>query len=243
VPFFWNTNIRTKDFKVLKIDMHSHILPGIDDGSPNVETSIQLIQALQEIGYESFIATPHIYKELYPNTINTIHAALEKLEAGIKKVGLKVKVTAAAEYMIDESFEKEMDINELMLFGDNKILVELSALSPPNNLYECFFKLQLRGITPIIAHPERYLFLYNNRRVFHEWVERGYKLQLNTLSITGFYGGQVKELANYLLKEELVHYLGTDAHNLQHVEALKKSLKTKEMQKILSGYTFDNEAI
>jgi tyrosine-protein phosphatase YwqE len=74
-------------------------------------------------------------------------------------------------------------------------------------------------------------------------VERGYKLQLNTLSITGFYGGQVKELANYLLKEELVHYLGTDAHNLQQVEALKKSLKTKEMQKILSGYTFDNEAI
>ena len=243
MPFFLNRNIKSVDFSVLKTDMHSHILPGIDDGSPNIETSILLIQALQDIGYSSFIATPHIYKELYPNSKVTIGAALQQLQDALKKAGLQMQVTAAAEYMIDESFEKELDDNDLLLIGGNKMLVELSALSPPNNLYECFFKLQLRGITPIIAHPERYLFLYNNRRVFHEWVERGYKLQLNTLSITGFYGGQVKELANYLLKEELVHYLGTDAHNLQHVEALKKSLKTKEMQKILSGYTFDNEAI
>jgi tyrosine-protein phosphatase YwqE len=243
VPFFLNRNIKTNDFKVLKIDMHSHILPGIDDGSPNVETSIQLIQALQEIGYESFIATPHIYKELYPNTKNTIYSALQQLEGALKKAGLNVQVTAAAEYMIDESFEKELDDNDLLLIGGNKMLVELSALSPPTNLYECFFKLQLRGITPIIAHPERYLFLYNNRQVFHEWVDRGYKLQVNILSTTGFYGGQVKDLAIYLLKEELVHYLGTDAHNLQQVEALKKSLKTKEMQKILSDYTFDNDAI
>ena len=223
--------------------MHSHILPGIDDGSPNVETSIQLIQALQKIGYESFIATPHIYKELYPNSKVTIVAALQQLQDALKKAGLQVQVTAAAEYMIDDSFEKEMDVNDLLLFGGNKMLVELSALSPPTNLYECFFKLQLRGITPIIAHPERYLFLFNNRQVFHEWVDRGYKLQVNILSTTGFYGTQVKDLAIYLLKEELVHYLGTDAHNLQQVEALKKSLKTKEMQKILSDYTFDNDTI
>jgi tyrosine-protein phosphatase YwqE len=243
MPFFLNRNIKTKDFKVLKIDMHSHILPGIDDGSPNVETSIQLIQALQEIGYESFIATPHIYKELYPNSKVTIVAALQQLQDALKKAGLQVQVTAAAEYMIDDSFEKEMDVNDLLLFGGNKMLVELSALSPPTNLYECFFKLQLRGITPIIAHPERYLFLFNNRQVFHEWVDRGYKLQVNILSTTGFYGAQVKDLAIYLLKEELVHYLGTDAHNLQQVEALKKCLKTKEMQKILSDYTFDNDTI
>jgi len=243
MPFFLNRNSKSADFSVLKTDMHSHILPGIDDGSPNVETSIQLIQALQDIGYSSFIATPHIYKELYPNNMDTINTALQQLKAAIQKAGLQVQITAAAEYMLDESFEKQMEAGDLLLFAGNKILVEMSTVSPYSNLYECFFKLQLKGITPVIAHPERYLFLSASRHVFHEWMDRGYDLQVNILSLTGFYGNQVKELANYLLKENLVHYLGTDAHNLQQVQALKNSLKTKEMQKILTDYTFYNDVI
>jgi protein-tyrosine phosphatase len=243
MPFFLNRNSKIADFSVLKTDMHSHILPGIDDGSPNVETSIQLIKELQDIGYSSFIATPHIYKELYPNNIDTINTALQQLKAAIQKAGLQVHIEAAAEYMVDESFEKELESDDLLLFAGNKILVEMSALSPSSNLYECFFKLQLKGITPVIAHPERYLFLSGTRHVFHEWMDRGYDLQVNILSLAGFYGNQVKDLANYLLKENLVHYLGTDAHNIQQVQALKSSLKTKEIQKILSDYTFYNDVI
>jgi len=223
--------------------MHSHILPGIDDGSPDVETSIQLIQALQEMGYTSFVATPHIYKELYPNNRNTINAALQLLKTAVQKAGLQMQITAAAEYMVDESFEKELDADDLLLFAGNKLLVELSALSPPSNLYECFFKLQLKGITPVVAHPERYLYLATNRHVFHEWTDRGYDLQVNILSLTGLYGAQVKDMAYYLLKEKLVHYLGTDAHNMQQVQAIKKSLKTREIQKLLSDYTFYNDLI
>ena len=243
MPFFLNRKSKIADFSVLKTDMHSHILPGIDDGSPNIETSIQIIQELQDIGYSSFIATPHIYKELYPNNIDTINNALQQLKSAIQKAGLKVHIEAAAEYMVDESFEKELDGDDLLLFAGNKILVEMSAMSPSSNLYECFFKLQLKGITPVIAHPERYLFLSGTRHVFHEWMDRGYDLQVNILSLAGFYGNQVKELANYLLKENLVHYLGTDAHNIQQVQALKSSLKTKEIQKILSDYTFYNDVI
>lgn len=222
-----------EDFSSLGKDMHSHILPGIDDGAPDVSTSISLIKAMMDLGYHTFYATPHVFREIHPNTPESIGNALLTLREALKSENLNVQVEAAAEYMLDEYFDEKITKKEFLTLPGNRVLVEMSTLSAPPQLDQTLFKLQLKGYIPLIAHPERYVFLKHNKKRYHEWAERGFELQVNLLSFTGYYGPTVLELAVYLLNNKLVHFAGSDLHHAKHLELIQKSLKNTQIQQLL----------
>ena len=229
------------DYSGLGVDMHSHLLPGIDDGSPDAATSVSYIKKMMELGYRKFITTPHIYPDLYPNTRATILAAHQRLTEKLNEEGIDVEVHAAAEYFIDDSFLELMEKEELLSFGTKRcVLVEMSFIAPAPQWEEAIFTLITQGYQPILAHPERYTYWHRHPKAFQRVIERGAWLQANISSILGHYGKPIQQVAKTLWKEGHISLLGTDIHHDQHLHLLKRFEKDKEMQKLLSRFPLDN---
>lgn len=211
------------DLSWIGTDMHSHLLPGIDDGSPNLETSIIMIQGLQALGYKKLITTPHVLWELYANTPEKINAALMPLRRAVQEAGIEIELHAAAEYYIDEYFESLLrDKSPLLTLSGNKVLVEFSMVTAPLDLQRVLFEMQIQSYQPVIAHPERYTYLLNRKELFDELKDTGCLFQANLLSFTGYYGKPVLELAEYLTKKGYYDLVGTDLHHERHLSNLKK---------------------
>lgn len=210
------------DLSGLATDMHSHLLPGIDDGSPDVETSITLIKGMMELGYKKFIVTPHIMWDMYKNTHETIHAACQVLGEGLSQAGLTASIWPAAEYFIDDHFDKLLESNTpLLTIKDNLVLIEISFINAPLGFKEKLFKLQIKGYQPVLAHPERYIYLRDNKDFYEDLKNAGCLFQLNLLSLIRYYGKAPADLADYLIKKDYIDFLGTDLHHLRHLEALQ----------------------
>ncbi len=204
------------------IDIHNHILPGIDDGSKSVEESIELIKAFVELGVTSFICTPHIMSNYYENTPSTISASSEKLKKGLENGNLKnVVLSYAAEHMIDANFETLLDEEKFLLLGNQHLLIEMSYLQPSINFDKAVGKILDRQFFPVFAHPERYGYLHNNFKKYSEYKDMGVKFQLNALSLFGYYGKGIQKIAHKMLKEEFFDFIATDTHSLRHITALK----------------------
>ena len=224
------------DFSILKADMHSHLLPGIDDGSPDMETSLQLIRAMTEIGFSKLITTPHIMWDMYKNTRPIILDKLEQLRAAVKAEGLTVEINAAAEYFLDDYISGLLKKNEpLLTVSGRMVLVEFSLAQPSMSLKEILFEMQMQGYIPIIAHPERYIYLEHNKNFYEDLKDIGCLFQLNLLSLSNHYGKSVHELAQYLVKKEYYDLVGTDLHYYRHIEALKNSSISPLLQKLLES--------
>lgn len=212
------------DLSMLGTDMHSHLLPGIDDGSPDEAVSLTLIRGLQQLGYRQFITTPHIMWDVHKNDPAIISGAKSKLENALQQEELTVPIRAAAEYFLDDHFERLLnDGKPLLTIKDNWVLVEFSFVAPPRNLKDILFEMQIKGYKPILAHPERYNYLISQKDVYDELKEAGCYFQLNLLSLTGYYGKIPGELAHYLIKKKYIDLLGTDMHHERHLEALSTS--------------------
>jgi protein-tyrosine phosphatase len=221
------------DLKNIFQDIHSHILPGIDDGSPDVETTLHLIKGLHNLGINKMVATPHIISDLYRNTPEIINTALQKVKDACAEADLNVEVTAAAEYMLDDSFMEMLRKKQpLLTVSKNIILTELSYGTPPDNLEEMAFEIITNGYQPIMAHPERYYFYHKNFDGFSRLKELGFLLQVNLLSLTGYYGAPAAKAAKYIFEKQLADLVGTDMHNERHLQALSK----KENLSIFSKY-------
>ena len=222
-------------FKHGYTDIHCHVLPCIDDGAKNVHESEALLNEMQNIGFKHITATPHIMDGVWENTPETITTALANLKMHLSKTGLsEFSIATAAEYMLDNNFEKLLhNHEELLPLKDNKILVELSYFNPPLNLKEILFQLQVKGYSPILAHPERYNFYHNNYSQYKKLKEAGCQLQLNLLSLTPHYGKGVQKIAYQLLDDDLIDFVGSDTHHLQHIALLKTiQVKAKYITKI-----------
>lgn len=225
-------------------DIHSHILPGIDDGAPNLEASIQLIKGLISVGVTQSVATPHIISDLYRNTPETIGNALQQLKDELKRQEINFEVSAAAEYMMDGYFfELLKDKQQLLTIKDNIVLTEFSYALMPNQPSQYSFELSLAGYKPILAHPERYPYYFNNNDMYHQLTEMGFSLQLNLLSLTGYYGKEAFKAAKYMLNNNLYSYLGTDLHHPRHLEVLIHPVNRAVFREYLSISQFDNSAI
>lgn len=210
------------DYSALGVDMHSHLLPGIDDGSPDAATSVGYIKKMMELGYRKFITTPHIYPDLYPNTSETILAAQQVLTTKLKEEGIEVEVQAAAEYFIDDLFADRLNNNEpLLTFHKNFVLVEISFMQAPSDLKNILFDLIVKGYQPVLAHPERYNYYHSRKEVYHRFKDQGCLLQINLLSLSGYYGKGVQDAAHYLIEHKLVDLIGTDLHHQRHLEAMQ----------------------
>ncbi|MDE3250731.1 MAG: hypothetical protein KGO82_18865 [Bacteroidota bacterium] len=218
------------DFSGLGTDMHSHLLPGIDDGAADPAMTSILKGGLEELGFSAFITTPHIMWDLYRNTPETIAGAKEAAAASCTVDNLKT----AAEYFLDEHFEERLRKEEqLLTLQDNRVLVEFSFVAAPFDLKNQLFQLQIKGYQPVLAHPERYAYFAGNKTVYNELRSMGCLLQLNLLSLTGYYGNEVHELAMWLVNKGMIDFAGTDLHHVKHLETLRKSRQLRELLHIL----------
>jgi protein-tyrosine phosphatase len=188
-----------------------------------MEVSLELIRGLQSLGFKKIITTPHIFWELYPNTPEIITEGLSWVKKALREEGIDIELQAAAEYYIDEHFEEELrKKSSLLTVTGNRVLVEFSMVTAPMDLQQVLFEMQIQNFQPIIAHPERYVYLLSKKEFFNELKEAGCLFQLNLLSLTGYYGKGVQELAEYLCKKEYYDYAGTDMHHERHLNTLKK---------------------
>lgn len=233
----------TTDFSVLKTDMHSHLIPGIDDGAPDVETSVKLIRALRDMGFRKLITTPHVMADLYPNTSEIIKEGLIEVRKALELEDIDIEIDVAAEYLMDEAFGEKIEQGNLLTLPGYRVLVEMSFVSPAPNLDNYLFQLQLKGYRPVMAHPERYVYLKSDLKNYARLKEQGCSLQVNLLSLLGYYGSQVKDTAWKLLKYKMVDYLGTDLHHAQHIAQLKKVLEMPKLARLLKEYEFANATL
>ncbi len=224
----------------VQTDIHSHILPGIDDGSPDIETSLWLVKGIHRLGIRKTIATPHVISDLYRNTPETIGNALQQLRAAVKAEGIDIEINAAAEYMLDDYFLKLLKTpKELLTLYDNVLLTEQSYATPCGNLHEISFELQTAGFKPIMAHPERYAYYHGDNEAYSHLKDMGFMLQVNLLSLTGYYGKPVARAARYILENGLADYVGTDLHHDRHLAMLSDPHNLRIFSALLKDRSFN----
>lgn len=211
------------------IDIHSHLLPGIDDGAKTFGDSLRLTKALQGFGTSQIITTPHIIQYFWENTKEIIQTTEEVTSIELKKNNVQIPFRAAAEYMMDDYFAKLFQSGTLLTLKDNYVLVEMSYLNAPIQLYSILFDLQVAGYIPVLAHPERYTFYHHNFDEYAKLINAGCLLQLNLLSIVGYYGEGITEIAKKLLKKGMYSFVGSDAHHDNHIAAFDKKVKLKDI--------------
>jgi protein-tyrosine phosphatase len=221
-------------------DIHSHILPGIDDGSPDIETSLELLRGIYGLGITKTVATPHIIGDMYRNTPETINEALSKLRTACVAEGMNIEISAAAEYMLDDYFLKLLsDHSPLQCICKNIILTEQSYASASGNLHEMSFEIMKRGYRPIMAHPERYYYYHDNYAEYGHLKDMGFLLQVNILSLIGYYGKHAAKAAKYILDHDMADLVGTDMHHRRHLAALQKEENLAIFRKYLERKSFN----
>lgn len=242
--FFWKKNKSKVDLGWLHTDLHSHLIPGIDDGSQEMTTSIQLVKGLIELGYKKIITTPHVLWEIYPNTSDTIIQGAAQVNETLAEQNIEVEFSAAAEYYMDEHFFEELkNKSPFLTLKDRLLLVEFSMMTAPFDLQDILFELQLQNYQPVIAHPERYIYLRNRKEFFDELKNTGAFFQLNLLSLTGHYGTSVQELAEYLIKKEYYDYAGTDMHHEKHLSGLQKLSSSPSLMRLKDSQRLQNHLL
>ncbi|WP_100615821.1 tyrosine-protein phosphatase [Confluentibacter citreus] len=203
------------------VDIHNHILPGIDDGAKDTQESLDLIEKLMGLGIKQFMPTPHIMQDFYPNTFETIGDAYQKLlDALPRKILKDITINPAAEYMLDNHFDILLETENLYPLKDKYVLVEMSYFQAPIHFEDIMFKLKTKGYTPILAHPERYPFYHNKLEYYKELKKLGCLFQLNLLSLGDHYGKNVQKTALHLLNDQLIDFVGSDVHNENHIKKI-----------------------
>ena len=227
-------------FSWLAQDIHSHILPGIDDGSPDIDTSLQLLRSLSDAGINKFICTPHIIGDMYHNTPQTINDALNRLKKAVRENGMSTEISAAAEYMMDDHFMELLRKKEpLLTLTKNYILTELSYSTAPQKLEQISFEIHINNYQPLMAHPERYPYYHKNYNAYYRMKELGFLLQVNLLSLTGYYGKTVAKAAKYILDNNLADFVGTDLHHFTHLQVLTDTKSIKIFEKYLGNKVYN----
>ena len=209
-------------------DIHSHVLFGIDDGAKTLDDTNYLLHSFIRLGFDKAITTPHTIEHVWNNTRESILKKEEEVKTLAPELTTQLQLKTASEYMMNESFLKLFQSEPLLTLKDKYVLVEMSYLSPPINLYEMIFELQLAGYTPVLAHPERYAFFHQNFPEYKKLKKSGCLFQLNLLSAVGYYGPEVSETAEKILKKGWFDFTGSDAHHKNHIDAFDKKVKFKD---------------
>ncbi|TDG37690.1 hypothetical protein EZJ43_00935 [Pedobacter changchengzhani] len=239
---FFNRAKKSKynDFTEIGIDMHSHLIPNVDDGAQNVEDSIQIIDGLKNLGFSQLITTPHTLQDIHPNTKQTLNKGYELL---FGKLPNAIQLSLSSEYYLDEQFRQQLEANDLMPFNGNRLLVEMSQISRPHNLEEVIFDLAIRGYQVVLAHPERYLFFHKNFDYYVRLKEMGVELQVNALSLTEHYGKGIKLIAEKLIEKNMIDFIGTDIHHVRHLDGLAKVPMTKHFTTLVDSGLLKNKEL
>lgn len=211
------------DFSEISVDMHNHLLPGIDDGSSSMDQTIGMLLKFVELGYKKLVFTPHVMQDCYPNTPDIIKEKLSEVRNEIEKLNIPLQVEASAEYNIEDAFLDKIKNNELVIIPGNYILFEYSFFSKPQQTENFIFELIVKGYKPILAHFERYPYYFNQPEIITKYREKGVLIQLNLLSIVGHYGPEVQKQAHWMIDNGYVDFVATDCHRIEHLEILQKT--------------------
>lgn len=233
------------DFSQISVDMHSHLIPGIDDGSKSIKDSIAMVEGFIDLGYKKIITTPHIMSDYYQNTPDIILPLAADLN---NRLNGRIQFSAAAEYYSDSEFLTKLENDQLLCIKDNNLLFEFSFLEEPINVNEVIFNIQLKDYKPILAHPERYPYFtrhkYKGLSKFEDMKSRGVDLQLNMLSLIGHYGPDVKKTAEQLIDANLVDWVSSDCHHQAHLKLIKEKVsKSVYLQKLIDSGNLKNTSL
>ncbi len=231
------------DISVLKTDMHSHLIPGIDDGASTIEESVNLIRKMKDLGFSKIITTPHIMSDNFRNNPEIIMSGLAKVREALNIEGINIEIEAAAEYFIDDGFEKILNDGALLTFGDRYLLVELSYFYMYNGFFSLLFDLNVAGYKIILAHPERYSYFHDKYEVYEDLKNRGLYFQLNTISLSGYYSKKVKKTAEKLIELGFYDFAGSDLHNDDYFINFKKALYNKYLEELIESAKLKNNLL
>jgi tyrosine-protein phosphatase YwqE len=222
------------DLSLLGIDVHSHLIPGIDDGASSMEESIELISILKEKGYKKLITTPHIMSDYFRNSPEIILKGLEDVRKELARQKIDILIEAAAEYNLENEFEELIEDDNILSFGGDKkyVLFELSFYNEPSRLKDVIWNLKTKGYQPVLAHVERYPYWHKKWDKIEDMVNRDVKLQLNIGSLTGAYGPEVKNSAIKLIDEGLIDLVGSDCHNIRHIDMINHAITSPYFHKL-----------
>jgi protein-tyrosine phosphatase len=238
--FFFRKRVEYSDFSTVGIDMHSHLIPGVDDGAQSVADSINIIQGLKDLGFSHLYTTPHTLLDFHPNTKETLTAGKELLDG---KLPEGITLNLSSEYFMDEGFQEQLHNNSLMPLPGNRLLVECSQISRPPDLEGVIFDIGIRGFQPVLAHPERYLFFHKEFDYFIRLKDMGVELQVNALSLTDHYGKSIRKIAEKLIDHDMIDFIGTDIHHFRHLELLKKVPSTKHFERLVKSGLLKNQGL
>lgn len=229
-------NKKLANLNEVKTDIHSHLIPGIDDGAENMEESVQLISQLKELGYRKLILTPHVRYGSFDNDTSTFDKRLEEVKEALWKEGIDIELEVGAEQTIDEGFEEHFKKGELKHFGKHKyLLIEFPFISIPTYIKDLVFNLQTSGYRLILAHPERYLYLPTEPGLIEHLHNAGVLFQLNILSLIGFYDRHAQKFAEKLIENDKIDLIGTDLHHQAHIDGLKEALTNKYLINLIES--------
>jgi tyrosine-protein phosphatase YwqE len=228
----------------IKVDMHSHILPGIDDGAKNIDQSIELIEGLIGLGFSQLLCTPHVMTDFYRNSTDLIKIKLDQLRNELDRRNININIRASAEYYFDEELTKRLKRNDIISFGKERyLLFEFSYLNEQQQIFEIITDMINAGYTPVLAHPERYPYYVMNSEKFRQIKSMGVKFQINLLSLTGNYGISAVKGAKYLIDENLVDFIGTDIHKNTQLEGLEHVLKNEHLHSLIKSNNLLNSSL
>lgn len=212
-------------------DIHCHLVPGIDDGQKEAVPAAELVAREYAWGIRRIITTPHVTQDTFENTPDTIGNAFEKLRAAVEANGTDIELLHSAEYRIDGFFQAQLEAGNVNPMPNNYLLVENSFVQEAWHLDEFLFDLKLKGFRPILAHPERYTYYHGKRQRYEQLHNAGTLFQVNLLSLAGHYGKDVKHMAEYLVENNMVDFLSSDMHNLNHCEAIEAYIGSKDYKR------------
>jgi len=218
-PFLNKQKEKTRG-PVLKVDLHSHLIPGIDDGAQSMEDSLTLLRGMEALGYEKVITTPHIMIDVYRNTPKIIKEGLASLKEAAKAEGIQVEIEAGAEYYMDEGFYTHLHSGEVMSIENKYLLFETSYISKPLQIEEMIFEISAAGYIPLMAHPERYRYVTDPKKEYGRFKDLGVLLQVDLNSFGGYYGQSAKKNIEFLSKHGMIDFMGSDLHHKKHMAAL-----------------------
>ena len=210
------------DLSAFRYDFHSHLVPGVDDGAPDLAASMEMIDALVSLGYQGAVTTPHVMADMYPNTPETLLPPFELLKQAVAKRHPHFSLALGAEYFLDASLLDTVQRDGTLLTPGGRLLFELAFSAPPDaGLLQGFiFEAQVKGLQPVLAHIERYPYWHQELHRFEALHEQGVWLQVNAASLAGAYGPEIQSAAETCIEKGWVQLLGTDAHGMRHIDAL-----------------------
>jgi tyrosine-protein phosphatase YwqE len=236
--FFSSNKISFED-----VDIHSHLIPFIDDGAKNMERSIKLVLSLKKMGYKKIITTPHV-SDMFPNSSKKILEGYNLLKEELRLRSIKIELEVAAEYYLDENFERLLAKKDILTFGENNyLLFELSYFTRPSDLDSLIQDIKLAGYIPVLAHPERYEYFHHSIDEYIHLKSLGVLFQINLISMVNYYSVEIGTMVQKIIQHGLVDFVGSDTHHRNHIEALSEVFSSSLYKKLFKKNIILNNSL